>query len=66
MSRKEKLDLLNRAKDAYYNTGEELLSDYDYDELEAELGLENKNYVGSKHKGYTVKHSFIMGSLSKV
>lgn len=66
MPRNDQLDLLNRAKDAYYNTGEELLSDYDYDWLEAELGLENKNYVGSKHKGYTVKHSFIMGSLAKV
>lgn len=66
MSREEKLDLLDRAKDAYYNTGEEILTDKQYDDLEAELGLENKNYVGSKHKGYTVKHSFIMGSLAKV
>ena len=66
LSRKEKLDLLNRAKDSYYNTGTELLSDREYDELEAELGLENKNYVGSKHGNYTVKHSFIMGSLAKI
>ena len=66
LSRKEKLDLLNKAKDAYYNTGEEILTDQEYDELEAELGLENKNYVGSKHGSYTVKHSFIMGSLSKI
>lgn len=66
LSRKEKLELLNRAKDAYYNSGEEILNDTEYDELEAELGLENKNYVGSKHGNYTVKHSFIMGSLSKI
>lgn len=66
MTREEKLDLLDQAKDAYYNTGEELITDAQYDALEAELGLENKNYVGSKHKGYTVQHSFIMGSLSKV
>ena len=66
MSREEKLDLLDQAKDAYYNTGEELITDAQYDALEAEMGLENKNYVGSKHKGYTVQHSFIMGSLSKV
>ena len=66
LSRKEKLDLLNRAKDSYYNTGTELLSDREYDELEAELGLENKNYVGSKHGNYTIKHSFIMGSLAKI
>ena len=66
MSREEKLDLLDQAKDSYYNTGEELITDAQYDELEAELGLENKNYVGSKHKSYTVQHSFIMGSLSKV
>ena len=66
LSRKEKLELLNRAKDAYYNSGEEILNDTEYDELEAELGLENKNYVGSKHGNYTVKHSFIMGSLAKI
>ena len=66
LSRKEKLELLNKAKDAYYNSGEEILNDTEYDELEADLGLENKNYVGSKHGSYTVKHSFIMGSLAKI
>lgn len=66
MSREEKLDLLDQAKDAYYNTGEELITDAQYDALEAEMGLENKNYVGSKHGSYTVQHSFIMGSLAKV
>ena len=66
LSREEKLELLNQAKDAYYNTGEEILSDREYDELEKELGLENKNYVGSKQGNYTVKHSFIMGSLEKL
>lgn len=62
----EKIDLLNKAKDAYYNSGEELLSDLEYDELEKEVGLENQNYIGSKSGNYTIKHSFIMGSLSKV
>lgn len=66
LSTKEKKELLQRAKDAYYNTGEEILTDAEYDALEKELGLENKNYVGSKAGNYTVKHSFLMGSLSKV
>ena len=39
LTRKEKIELLNQAKDAYYNTGEEILSDWEYDELEKELGL---------------------------
>lgn len=65
MTRDRKLDLLNRAKDAYYNTGNELLTDDEYDALEAELGLENKSYIGSKQGNYDVKHEFIMGSLAK-
>ena len=39
LTRKEKIELLNQAKDAYYTTGEEILSDWEYDELEKELGL---------------------------
>lgn len=59
--------LLDKAKDAYYNTGEELLTDIEYDALEKSLGQENKTYVGSKHSdNYTVKHPFIMGSLAKL
>jgi NAD-dependent DNA ligase len=65
MNTEEPQDLLDRAKDAYYNSGEELLSDAEYDELEKRLGLENKNYVGSKRGNYDVKHAFIMGSLAK-
>ena len=66
LSKKEKIELLNKAKDAYYNSGEELLSDAEYDALEKEIGLENKSYIGSKAGNYSIKHSFIMGSLSKV
>lgn len=66
LTKSEKRELLNNAKDAYYNTGKEILSDSEYDELEKELGLENNNYIGSKQGNYEVKHSFIMGSLSKV
>lgn len=64
----DKLELLNKAKEIYYNTGDEIMSDIEYDELEAEVGLENKNYIGSKrhNESYTVKHPVIMGSLSKV
>ncbi len=66
MTQKEKLELYNKAKEAYYN-GQEIMTDYEFDQLEKELGLENKSNVGSKHNpSYTVKHPFIMGSLSKV
>ena len=59
--------LLDKAKDAYYNTGKEILSDNEYDTLEKSLGQENKSYVGSKHsENYTVKHPFMMGSLAKL
>lgn len=66
MTKEEKLELYDRAKEAYYN-GEELMSDVEFDELERELGLENKSHVGTRHNpSYTVRHPFIMGSLSKV
>ena len=62
----DKKELYDKAKEAYYN-GEEIMSDLEFDELENELGLENKGYVGTHHqKSYTIKHPFIMGSLSKV
>lgn len=61
----DKQELYNLAKDTYYN-GEPIMSDAEFDELESELGLENKGYVGSKSKHYTCKHPFIMGSISKV
>lgn len=65
MNTEELQDLLDRAKEAYYNSEEEILSDSEYDALEKRLGLENKNYVGSKRGNYDVKHAFIMGSLAK-
>lgn len=59
-------NLYEQAKEAYYN-GTPIMSDIEFDELESELGLENKGYVGTRHNpSYTVKHPFIMGSLSKV
>lgn len=62
----DKLELYNKAKEAYYN-GTPIMEDFEFDKLEAELGLENKSYIGSKHNpSYTVKHPFIMGSLSKI
>lgn len=62
----DKLELYNRAKEAYYN-GSPIMEDFEFDKLEAELGLENKSYIGTKHNpSYTVKHPFIMGSLSKI
>ena len=66
MTREDKLELYNKAKEAYYN-GVEIMSDQEFDKLEKELGLENKSYVGTHHqKSYTIKHPFLMGSLSKV
>ena len=66
MNREEQLKLYNAAKEAYYN-GEEIMSDIEFDALEKELGLENKSYVGTRHNpSYTVRHPFVMGSLSKV
>jgi NAD-dependent DNA ligase len=66
MTYEEKLELYWRAKEAYYN-GEEIMSDLEFDALEKELGLENKAAIGARHNpSYTIKHPFIMGSLSKV
>ena len=60
------IELYNAAKEAYYN-GEPIMTDYEFDELEKSLGLENKSYVGTRHNpSYTVEHPIIMGSLSKV
>ena len=65
MTKKEKLELYYRAKEAYYN-GQEIMTDFEFDTLEKELGLENKSEVGAKNPSYTVKHPFVMGSISKV
>ena len=61
----DKLELYHKATEAYYS-GEEIISDYEFDTLEEELGLKNKN-LGSSHSNvYTIAHPYIMGSLSKV
>ena len=66
MTKKEKLELYYKAKEAYYN-GQEIMTDFEFDQLEKELGLENKSEVGARRNpSYTVKHPFIMGSISKV
>lgn len=63
----DKRELYDKAKEAYYNGGEPIMTDQEFDQLEEELGLTNQGYVGTHHqKSYTVKHPFIMGSLSKV
>ena len=61
----DKLELYNKATEAYYS-GQEIIPDYEYDALEEELGLKNKNLGSSHSNAYTIKHPFIMGSLSKV
>lgn len=62
----ELMQLYNMSKESYYND-ESIIEDFEFDELEKKLGLENKSYVGTKHNpAYTIEHPFIMGSLSKV
>lgn len=61
----DKLELYNKATEAYYS-GQEIIPDYEYDALEEELGLKNKNLGSSHSNSYTIKHPFIMGSLSKI
>ena len=68
LTQEEKLELYNRCKELYY-TGEEEspLSDFEFDQLEKELGLENVSRIGSFHKkNYTIAHPVLMGSISKV
>lgn len=66
----EKKLLIKYAKDAYYNTGLELMSDIEYDKLEKEVGLDNKTNIGAEpdttDTTYVIPHPYIMGSLSKV
>lgn len=62
----EKLELLSRANEAY-REGNPIMGDAEYDELEKELDLENANEIGEKHSPeMTIRHPFIMGSLSKI
>lgn len=63
----EKLELYYKARDAYYGSGEQIMTDYEFDQLEMELGLENKSDIGTdRSENYTVRHPFIQGSLSKI
>ena len=41
----DKLELYNKAKEAYYN-GTPIIEDFEYDKIETELGLENKYNTG--------------------
>ena len=66
LTQEEKLDLYNKCKDLYYNGGESPLTDLEFDNLEKEIGLENKGYIGSNIGKYTIPHPFLMGSLAKV
>ena len=66
MEQNEKLTLYKYAKEKYYN-GEPIMGDAEFDALEKELGLDNKSFIGTRHNpSYTIKHPFVMGSLSKV
>ena len=44
MTQEEKLELYNKAKEAYY-LGEQIMSDQEFDKLEKELGFENIQWV---------------------
>ncbi|MBO5003898.1 MAG: hypothetical protein J6D03_01270 [Clostridia bacterium] len=66
LSKEQLKSIYDYAKEEYYN-GTTIMEDYEFDELEKLLGLENKSYVGTKHNpSYTIKHPFIMGSLDKI
>ena len=66
MNKEEKLALYYEAKRAYYES-EPIIGDSEFDALEEELGLSNKSIIGAgSTPNYTIKHPFIMGSLSKV
>lgn len=66
MTREEKLALYYEAKQAYYESSP-IMGDSEFDALEEELGLQNKSIIGAgSTPNYTIKHPFIMGSLSKV
>lgn len=62
----KKLELYQKAKEAYYN-GQEIMSDLEFDELEKSLGLSNVGPVGARRNpSYTVEHPVFMGSLRKI
>lgn len=62
----KKLELYQKAKEAYYN-GQEIMSDLEFDELEKSLGLSNVGPVGARRNpSYTVEHPVLMGSLKKI
>lgn len=66
MTRQDKQKLLEEANEAY-RKGNPIMGDAEYDALEKELNLENNNIIGEKHSPeLTIRHPFIMGSLSKV
>lgn len=60
-------DLLEKARDAYYNTGSPIMSDAEYDTLLEKLGEENP--IGAKPRKSTrfevLKHEIPMSSLNK-
>lgn len=62
----KKLELYQKAKEAYYN-GQEIMSDLEFDQLEKSLGLSNVGPVGARRNpSYTVEHPVFMGSLRKI
>ena len=66
MTKEEKLNYYYEAKKAYYE-GNPIMGDIEFDELELSLGLENNSIIGTgSTPNYTIKHPFIMGSLSKI
>ena len=66
LSNEQLKQLYDEAKESYYNE-DSILEDFEFDDIENKLGLENVSYIGTKHNpAYTVQHPFIMGSLSKV
>ena len=68
---KQIISILKKASEVYYNTGENLISDYIYDLVEKELKNRDPNNkylkkIGSPAKEGKQKLPYYMGSLSKV
>lgn len=66
LSRAEQLKFYKQCKELY-STGNSPIEDFEFDELQALLGYENKDNIPTKHNPkYTIEHPVKMGSLSKI
>ena len=48
LSNEQLKQLYDEAKESYYNE-DSILEDFEFDDIENKLGLENVSYIGTKH-----------------